>query len=124
MKLSKTNYLVYRDCAHNAWVKVHKPEVYRAKPISVFDQAIIEVGNDVDVRARDLFWLYLSNFVAILLTLGLFKPFADIRLARYRLEHLALHPQTSLDDISASQSQVTTATGEESADLFDFDISF
>ena len=55
MKLSKTNYLVYRDCAHNAWVKVHKPEVYRAKPISVFDQAIIEIGNDVDVRARDLF---------------------------------------------------------------------
>lgn len=77
-----------------------------------------------DVRARDLFWLYLSNFVAIVLTLGLFKPFADIRLARYRLAHLALHPQTSLDDISASQSQATTATGEESADLFDFDISF
>ena len=77
-----------------------------------------------DVRARDLFWIYLSNFVAILLTLGLFKPFADIRLARYRLQHLALHPQTSLDDISASQSQATTAIGEESADLFDFDISF
>ena len=77
-----------------------------------------------DVRARDLFWIYLSNFVAILLTLGLFKPFADIRLARYRLQHLALHPQTSLDAISASQSQATTATGEESADLFDFDISF
>ena len=77
-----------------------------------------------DVRARDLFWIYLSNFVAIVLTLGLFKPFADIRLARYRLEHLALHPQTSLDEISASQSQATTATGEESADLFDFDISF
>jgi len=55
MKLSKTNYLVYRDCAHNAWVKVHKPEVYRANPLSVFEQAIIEVGNDVDVRARDLF---------------------------------------------------------------------
>ncbi len=55
MKLSKTNYLVYRDCAHNAWVKVHKPEVYRAEPLSVFDQAIIEIGNDVDVRARQLF---------------------------------------------------------------------
>jgi hypothetical protein len=25
MKLSKTNYLVYRDCAHNAWVKAHLP---------------------------------------------------------------------------------------------------
>lgn len=76
------------------------------------------------VRARDLFWLYLTNFIAIILTLGLFKPFADIRLARYRLEHMAMHPQTSLDAIHANQSQATTATGEESADLFDFDISF
>lgn len=55
MKLSKTNYLVYRDCPHNAWVKVHKPEVYHAEPLSVFEQSIIEVGNDVDVRARALF---------------------------------------------------------------------
>ncbi len=55
MKLSKTNYLVYRDCAHNAWVKAHLPDVYKAKPLSVFDQAIIETGNEVDVLARDLF---------------------------------------------------------------------
>lgn len=55
MKLSKTNYLVYRECPHNAWVKAHKPEVYKAVPLSVFDKAIIEVGNDVDVRARGLF---------------------------------------------------------------------
>lgn len=55
MKLSKTNYLVYRDCAHNAWMKVHKPEIYHDEPLSVFEQAIIEIGNDVDVRARELF---------------------------------------------------------------------
>lgn len=55
MKLSKTNYLVYRDCAHNAWVKVHAPEVYHAEPLSVFERAVIDIGNDVDVRARDLF---------------------------------------------------------------------
>ncbi|WP_439541512.1 DUF2779 domain-containing protein [Hyphomicrobium sp.] len=55
MKLSKTNYLVYRDCAHNAWMKVHRPDAYAAEPLSVFDQAIIETGNDVDVRARALF---------------------------------------------------------------------
>jgi hypothetical protein len=55
MKLSKTNYLLYRDCAHNAWVKAHLPEIYKARPLSVFDQAIIETGNDIDVLARDLF---------------------------------------------------------------------
>ncbi len=55
MKLSKTNYLVFRDCAHNAWVKMHLPEVYKAKPLSVFDQAVIDTGNEVDVLARELF---------------------------------------------------------------------
>lgn len=54
-KLSKTNYLVYRDCAHNAWVKVHRPDVYHARPPSVFEQAVMDTGNDVDARARDLF---------------------------------------------------------------------
>lgn len=55
MKLTKTNYLIYRDCAKNAWVKVHKPKVYYAKPLSAFDEGIIETGNEVDNIARDLF---------------------------------------------------------------------
>jgi len=55
MKLSKTNYLIYLDCAHNAWIKVHRPDVYNAEPLSVFDQTIIDAGNEVDVLARELF---------------------------------------------------------------------
>lgn len=55
MKLSKTNYLIYRDCAHNAWLKIHRPDVYNAKPLSVFDQNVIDTGNEVDVLARRLF---------------------------------------------------------------------
>ena len=55
MKLSKTNFLIYRDCPHNAWVKLHRPEVFRAKPLSAFDQNIIETGNEVDELARGLF---------------------------------------------------------------------
>lgn len=77
-----------------------------------------------DVQARALFWIYLTNFLGILATLGLFKPFADIRLARYRLQHIGLVPDGSLDDFMADQQQATSATGEEAADLFDFDISY
>jgi hypothetical protein len=55
MKLSKTNFLIYRECAHNAWLKVHRPEVYNAVPLSEFDKQIIETGNEVDVLARSLF---------------------------------------------------------------------
>jgi hypothetical protein len=55
MKVTKTNYLRYRDCAHNAWVAVHQPDVYHAHPLSEFDQALMETGRDVDELARDLF---------------------------------------------------------------------
>jgi hypothetical protein len=55
MKLTKTDYLIYKDCAKNAWLKMHKPEIYREKPLSVFDQGIIETGNEVDKLARELF---------------------------------------------------------------------
>lgn len=52
--LTKTNYIVWRDCKKNAWLKVHKPEVYFAQPLSSFEQSIIETGNEVDLLAREL----------------------------------------------------------------------
>jgi len=76
------------------------------------------------VQARRLLWIYLGNFIGILLTLGLFKPYADIRLARYRLQQMGLVPAGDMEGIMADQQQATTATGEEAADLFDIDISF
>jgi len=86
--------------------------------------ALGEHGFSSNVRARDLFVIYTTNFIGIVLTLGLFKPFADIRLARYRLEHMALNVQGSLEEFVAGQQQGIGATGEETADIFDFDISF
>ncbi len=55
MKLTKTDYLIWKDCAKNAWLKVHKPDIYFAEPLSAFDQGIIETGNEVDLLARELF---------------------------------------------------------------------
>lgn len=55
MKLSKTDYLIWRDCPHNAWLKKHRRDVYNAKPLSAFDQGLLDTGNEVDVLARDRF---------------------------------------------------------------------
>jgi hypothetical protein len=55
MLVSKTDFLIYRNCAHNAWLKIHKPEVYGATPASAFEQNTMETGNEVDALARDLF---------------------------------------------------------------------
>ncbi|MBM3506894.1 MAG: DUF898 domain-containing protein [Alphaproteobacteria bacterium] len=76
------------------------------------------------LRAFGLGWLYLTNFVLMLLTVGLFKPFADIRLARYRLTHTELLARGSLDDFVAIQEREVGAAGTEVAGAFDFDISF
>ena len=55
MSLSKTNYIIWRDCKKNAWLKLHKPEVYFAHELSEFEKQIIETGNEVDLLARELF---------------------------------------------------------------------
>ena len=55
MKLTKTDYLIYRNCPHNAWVKLHRPHIYRAQPPSAFDLSLLEIGNEVDRLARELF---------------------------------------------------------------------
>jgi uncharacterized membrane protein YjgN (DUF898 family) len=77
-----------------------------------------------NVSARKLFAITFTNFILIVLTLGLFKPFAVIRLLRYRLSTMAFVPHGSLEAFLAGQAQQQSATGEETAEMFDVDISF
>lgn len=82
-----------------------------------------EHGFNSFVSVWELLWLMISNFLLIILTLGLYKPYADIRMTRYRLEHLEFQTNGSIDDFFAGQQTNATAVGEEIADMFDFDIA-
>ncbi len=53
--ISKTDYLVYRECPKNAWMKIHRPEVYFQAELASFVKLIIETGNEVEAVARELF---------------------------------------------------------------------
>lgn len=53
--LSKTDYLLYRECPKNAWFKIHKPDIYFKSELSDFEKSIIETGNEVELIARKLF---------------------------------------------------------------------
>jgi uncharacterized membrane protein YjgN (DUF898 family) len=76
------------------------------------------------IKARSLLWLYISNFFGIILTLGLFKPFASIRLMRYRLSCMSLLAASDLEGFIADQSNEKVGTlGEGASDIFDFDIA-
>lgn len=55
MKLSKTNFLTCLDCSKNAWLKVHRPEIYKQKALSSFEKNIIDTGNEIDELSRGLF---------------------------------------------------------------------
>jgi uncharacterized membrane protein YjgN (DUF898 family) len=76
------------------------------------------------VSARRLLWIGVSNFIGILLTLGLFIPFAAIRMTRFKLESMGLAVNGDLSGFIADQQQQASATGEETAEMFDVDISF
>ncbi len=76
------------------------------------------------ISARRLLWVRITNFLAILLTLGLYMPFAAVRMARFRLESMGVTVNGDLSDFVAAQQEQATAAGEETAEMFDVDISF
>lgn len=53
--LTKTDYLIFRECPNNAWFKLHKPEIYSQSELSEFEKSIIESGIEVELIARQLF---------------------------------------------------------------------
>ena len=75
------------------------------------------------LRARDVIGLSFKNWILMLLTLGLYWPFASIAMARLRLQ--AVHIQTSIplgELVAASGNAAGQATGDAAGDFFGFDI--
>ncbi len=64
-----------------------------------------------------------TNLLGIVCTLGLFIPFAAVRMARVRVPAVTLVPSGSLEHFMADTQQSAGTTGEGMADLLDFDIS-
>jgi len=47
--------MLWRECPKNAWLKVHKPDIYYASELTEFDKSIIDTGIEVEEVARSLF---------------------------------------------------------------------
>ena len=67
-------------------------------------------------------WIWVSNITLIILTLGIFLPFAKVRLTNYLAEHLTLRMNGSLDDFTAGEGEKVSALGQEMGSAFDFDL--
>ncbi|MDB5968915.1 MAG: hypothetical protein JWQ90_1365 [Hydrocarboniphaga sp.] len=74
------------------------------------------------LAVKPLMWIQISNLLLVLVTVGFYLPWAMVRLARYRAENLSLVPAAPLEDFLASSEGDVGAVGEETMDMFDFDI--
>jgi uncharacterized membrane protein YjgN (DUF898 family) len=75
------------------------------------------------LRARGLAGLWFKNTLLVLLTLGLYFPFAQVASARMRLEAMTVVSRVPPDELAASAAQADeAAAGDAAGDLLGFDI--
>lgn len=75
-----------------------------------------------DWRARDLIWIYGSNFILIVLSFGLLIPWSKIRSTNYLVSHMAIKGGTNFDHFVAGKIDQLAATGQEIGEFFDVDL--
>lgn len=76
------------------------------------------------VQARRLYWIHFTNWLGIIFTIGLFKPFAAVRLYRYKVACLSLLAFGDLEQFVGHQADEVAAAGQEIGEAFDLDLGF
>jgi uncharacterized membrane protein YjgN (DUF898 family) len=76
-----------------------------------------------NIPALGLVWIGISNMFLMVITLGLFMPWAMVRLTKFQLQAVTLVPASNLQEFVAAEPDGVSAVGEEAATAFDFDIS-
>jgi uncharacterized membrane protein YjgN (DUF898 family) len=77
-----------------------------------------------ELKPGPLAWIYISSGIAVVLSLGLLTPWAQVRLAHYRASALTLLTDSGLDAFvqGSEPEEGAGALASEAADLFDFDL--
>ena len=75
------------------------------------------------LRFRSLLWLTIKNWLLVVITLGLYWPFAAVALARMRLQAVTVKTRIDLDTlVSQMRHNEGEAAGDAAGDLFGVDI--
>ncbi|HSP00410.1 MAG TPA: DUF898 family protein, partial [Thioalkalivibrio sp.] len=73
-------------------------------------------------ETRSYAWLVFTNLLGMMLTLGLFYPWARVRTARYAAGHIETVSETDLDAFVAGEQAKFSSTGQEMGDFFNVDL--
>lgn len=76
-----------------------------------------------DISSWGMFKLYFVNTALIIATLGMYIPFAKVRLINYRVAHLSLLSTAPLDQFTWDENAEVSATGQEVGEMFGVELS-
>jgi uncharacterized membrane protein YjgN (DUF898 family) len=76
------------------------------------------------LEVNRLAFIYMTNLLGMIFTLGLFYPWARVRRLQYQFDSMSLETVGSLDSFVAAADSKTSATGEELGEFFDVDFGF
>jgi uncharacterized membrane protein YjgN (DUF898 family) len=80
-------------------------------------------GFESTLGKRQMVWIFMTNSLLIALTLGLYTPWAKVRMARYRASCTQVNVHGDLDGFIAGETERTSAMGQEIGEAFDVGIS-
>jgi uncharacterized membrane protein YjgN (DUF898 family) len=78
-------------------------------------------GFYADMDVKEYAWIFITNSILTVLTIGFYHPWATVRALRYKVAHLSLIPGGELDNFIAGEQKKVGSFGEEMTDFFDID---
>jgi uncharacterized membrane protein YjgN (DUF898 family) len=76
------------------------------------------------LKTWPMFGILLTNLLAMVVTLGLFYPWAKVRTLRYQLANTGVIANGDLGQFVADTTAATNAVGQEVGEIFDIDFGF
>ena len=74
------------------------------------------------LKAKSYAWVSITNFVIVILTLGLAFPWAKVRMARLMLENTLVDTDAGFYDYVTQKQKEESSLGEQIGDAFDVDV--
>jgi len=104
-------------------------QVYLSTQILNYCLNQLKLANGIRIEAHIKFWemlkIRITNLLLIIITLGIYTPWAAVRKHRYLVGCLAVHvPGDALDHVAGNRARENVAIGDASAEFFEFDIGF
>lgn len=81
-----------------------------------------EISFASTLKAKQFAWVMITNFLAVIATLGLAMPWAKVRVARVMLENTQVHAAAGFDQYMTQKQNESSSLGEQIGDAFDVDV--